>query len=124
MRTHHLLPTVCGVLMLVGGCTSAPDSGKTGEAPAGGARTDVMDLNDTPPAPIPPAARTAPAPIESAPAAEASTGPRKHVVAAKDTLYSLSRQYYGNPNQWKKIVEANPGLVPEKMPVGKTIVIP
>ena len=86
-------------------------------------RPDVMDLNDSPAAPIPPAGpRSADAALPPEPVEV--PGPRKHVVAPKDTLYALAKTYYGESKQWTKIVEANPGLVPEKMPVGKTIIIP
>lgn len=120
MRSIKLLSAVAGVFILAG-CGS---SSETTEAPVR-TRGDVMDLNDTPPAPIPPArSSAAPLPVEPAAAPETVSGPRKHVVAAKDTLYSLSKTYYGSGNQWQKIVAANPGLVPEKMPVGKTIIIP
>jgi nucleoid-associated protein YgaU len=46
------------------------------------------------------------------------------VVAAKDTLYGLAKTYYGDASKWPRIVEANPGLVPERMPLGKTLIIP
>jgi nucleoid-associated protein YgaU len=73
----------------------------------------------------PPPAAPSPPPIEKpVEAAPAPAGPRKHVVAAKDTLYALATKYYGDSKQWPKIVQANPGLVPERMPVGKTIIIP
>ena len=125
MKSIALLPAVVMGLLVLGGCESSPDS----PAKASTARPAVMDLDDSPPATIPPAASRVDAPPATVapappPPIEAATGRRKHVIAAKDTVYSLSRTYYGDPNQWKKIVAANPGLVPEKMPIGKTIVIP
>lgn len=65
----------------------------------------VPEPEPTPPAPIPPA-------------------PRTHTVQKGDTLWSLARIYLGDPKRWKEIVEANPGLKPEALPIGKTIVIP
>ena len=34
-------------------------------------------------------------------------GSRYHTVQKKETLYSISRQYYGNPSKWKDIYAAN-----------------
>jgi nucleoid-associated protein YgaU len=109
--------SVCLPVFAMIGC----ESSKTTEP--GKARSEVMDLNDSPAAPIPAAGpRSTAAPLPPEPVEVA--GPRKHVVAPKDTLYSLAKTYYGDSKQWQKIVAANPGLVPEKMPVGKTIIIP
>jgi 5'-nucleotidase len=121
MRSVHLFAAALSLVSIVG-CSST-----TTESPNAKAKPDVMDLNDTPPAPIPPAGArgTVVEPVAADPApAEPAAGPRKHVVAAKDTLYALAKTYYGDSKQWPKIVAANPGLVPEKMPVGKTIIIP
>jgi len=60
-----------------------------------------------------------PADMEPTPAA-----PRTHIVRKKDTLWSLSKQYLGDPKRWPEIVRANPGLDPKKLPVGKAITIP
>lgn len=57
-----------------------------------------------------------PAPVAAAPAT--------HTVQKGDTLYSIARRHYGNGKHWQDIVAANPGLDPQKLPVGKTIVLP
>jgi len=50
---------------------------------------------------------------------------RTHVVASGDTLQSLAQQYYGDPNQWKKIYNANEDKIERGLPkVGETLVIP
>ncbi len=50
---------------------------------------------------------------------------RTHVVVAGDTLQSLAKEYYGDPNQWKKIYNANPDKIDRGLPrVGTTLVIP
>ncbi len=49
---------------------------------------------------------------------------QKHKVAKGDTLYSLAKEYLGDGDKWKAIVDANPGLDPNSLPVGKTIIIP
>jgi nucleoid-associated protein YgaU len=82
-----------------------------------------IDMNSTP---ITPEATPAPTPIVTTPAPvdPVAAGPQTHVVQAKDTLYALAKHYYGDGTKWPRIQAANPGLVPERMPIGKAIVIP
>ena len=49
-----------------------------------------------------------------------------HVVAKRDTLYSLARKYYGNQGKWKDIYEANRSLIsnPNSIFVGQKLLIP
>lgn len=50
---------------------------------------------------------------------------RTHTVVAGETLQSLATQYYGDPNQWKKIYNANSDKIDRGLPrVGATLVIP
>ena len=50
---------------------------------------------------------------------------RTHVVKQGDTLQSLARDYYGDPNQWKKIYNANGDKIDRGLPrVGEKLVIP
>ena len=50
---------------------------------------------------------------------------RMHTVTAGETLQSIARDYYGDPNQWKKIYTANPDKIDRGLPkVGSTLVIP
>jgi hypothetical protein len=37
-------------------------------------------------------------------------GGKKHVIARGDTYWDLAKQYYGDPQMWSKIDEANPGM--------------
>jgi len=51
--------------------------------------------------------------------------PKKHRVAAGDTLRSLAGKYYGDPNLWEKIYDANPDKVDRGLPVeGAVLTIP
>jgi hypothetical protein len=51
--------------------------------------------------------------------------PRKHEVKAGETLRSLARQYYGDPNLWERIYDANKDKVNRGLPQeGATLVIP
>lgn len=49
-----------------------------------------------------------------------------HVVAANDSLYAISKRYYGNGNLWRQLAAANAGRVSEdgSARVGTKIVIP
>lgn len=59
------------------------------------------------------------------PVTPASSGPKKHLVQPGDTLRSLAQKYYGNPNKWQKIYEANSDKIERGAPrVGVELVIP
>jgi len=48
----------------------------------------------------------------------------RHTVRRGDTLYKLSRRYYGNPLFWERIADANDIRKPSDMRVGRVLVIP
>ncbi len=52
--------------------------------------------------------------------------PRTHVVKSGETLQSISKKYYGDPNKWRRIYEANRQRIsdPRKMQVGMKLIIP
>ncbi len=54
----------------------------------------------------------------------ASAGGKTHVVSKGETLGDISKVYYGTTTKWKEIVEANPGVRPENLKVGQSLVIP
>lgn len=50
---------------------------------------------------------------------------KTHRVQAGETLQSIAREYYGDPNQWKRIYNANPDKIERGLPKpGSTLVIP
>ncbi|MCB4757749.1 MAG: LysM peptidoglycan-binding domain-containing protein, partial [Elusimicrobia bacterium] len=50
---------------------------------------------------------------------------RTHTVVAGDTLQSIAKQYYGDPNQWKKVYNANADKIDRGLPrPGEKLVIP
>lgn len=51
-------------------------------------------------------------------------GGKTHVVAKGETLGDISKVYYGTTTKWKQIVEANPGVRPENLKVGQSLIIP
>jgi FtsZ-binding cell division protein ZapB/phage tail protein X len=51
--------------------------------------------------------------------------PKQHIVRAGDTLRSLAAKYYGDPNLWEKIYDANPDAVDRGLPQeGAVLTIP
>ena len=51
--------------------------------------------------------------------------PKRHPVEAGDTLRALAARYYGDPNLWEKIYDANPGAVDRGLPLeGAVLTIP
>lgn len=74
-----------------------------------------------PPKPAPPA--VSPSNPPPAPKAE-PPAPRTHVVAAGETLNLIASRYYGSSGAWTRIVEANPGVDPDRLRIGQKLVIP
>lgn len=48
----------------------------------------------------------------------------EHVLGPQDDLWSLAERTYGDGTQWRRIVAANPGLDPDHLDPGRTIVLP
>jgi len=51
---------------------------------------------------------------------------RFHIVRRGDTLTSISLKYYGRPNRWEKILNANKNTIknPEALTPGAKLIIP
>jgi nucleoid-associated protein YgaU len=71
-----------------------------------------------------PAPHPTPATKPAEPQVAAARAARSHVIQAGDTLQTLSRKYYGSIRYWRLILEANPGLDPQHLRIGRKIVIP
>lgn len=67
-----------------------------------------------------------PVEIAQPPAFAQTVGSRFHVVAKRDTLYSLARLYYNDQARWKSIFEANMDRIadPNKIRIGQRLLIP
>ena len=74
---------------------------------------------DPGPAPKPPAA-----PATTPPPAAGRRFPCHYVIQPGDNLISISRHLYGTGNHWRRIAEANPGLNPRRLKIGRRILIP
>lgn len=57
---------------------------------------------------------------------EKSAGGRTYVVKKGDTLSEIAQKFYGDPNKWKRIYDANKSRIkdPKKLQVGTKLVIP
>jgi LysM repeat protein len=68
------------------------------------------------------AAAVAPA-APAAPHAEAAGG-STYQVQAGDTLAAISTAFYGTPQHWRRIADANPGVDPARLAPGMSLAIP
>jgi 5'-nucleotidase len=116
-------------LLAIGGVVGCNENKKTADMKTNGSVTDV-----TAPAPTVSAYQPSAQPVMAAPSpavqpvsfdttASASMG-GNYTVRKGDTLYSIARQRYGDGKQWTKIASANPGVRPETLKVGQTLIIP
>jgi nucleoid-associated protein YgaU len=65
-----------------------------------------------------------PAQKKATPAIDAAHTNNVYVVKAGDTLRTIADKKLGNPDRWKDIVAANPGLDAHKLVVGKSLKLP
>lgn len=68
----------------------------------------------------------APATMTAGASVSGGQNQRSYTVQAGDTLSKISRQYYGDPNQYKKIFDANRNVLtdPNAIRPGQVLVIP
>ncbi|MFA9479193.1 LysM peptidoglycan-binding domain-containing protein [Phycisphaerales bacterium AB-hyl4] len=80
----------------------------------------VNDYDDEPVAVDPDEAREGGASDDEA----ASAGGTRYTIQRGDTLWSIANDHYGDGQRWREIVDANPNLNTERMPVGEEIRLP
>jgi nucleoid-associated protein YgaU len=117
MKRIFVLSLVVGLSMMFVGCAMFQ---KKEAAPAAEDTTVLSQVTpDTPEEAAQPAPEVQQMPVSP-------SGQRVHVVQPKDTIYSLSRQYYGDMHQWRKIWQANQDQIPDpnKIKIGQRLVIP
>lgn len=56
--------------------------------------------------------------------ATSSSQPRRHVVAAGETLYAIAEEAYGNGALWRKLCRVNPHIDPDYLMPGDTLLLP
>ena len=68
----------------------------------------------------------APATMTAGASASGGQNPRHYTVKPGDTLSKISREFYGDPNQYTKIFNANRGVLrdPNTISPGQELVIP
>ena len=76
------------------------------------------------PAVPPPAVETAAAPAAAEAVAPAAAAEGTHTIAEGDTLWDIAEQVYGDGAKWRLIEDANAGVVPRRLLVGNTLIIP
>ena len=52
------------------------------------------------------------------------TSERRYVIQADDSLYRIAERELDDPQQWRRILAANPGLRADALPIGDSIIIP
>lgn len=126
MTKRSILILAAGAALILGGCQKKSSDGV-------GTNPDVTDL-DTASRSAPPPSSYSPEPMYADAlttqtpvgpgAAPTGGGGQRYQVQRGDTLYSLALRYYGDGKQWQRIASANPGLTPQNLKAGQTIVIP
>ena len=64
------------------------------------------------------------APVPAVVPAAAAAGPRSYVVQEGDTLALISTAFYGSPQHWRRILDANPGVAAEAITPGVRLLVP
>jgi nucleoid-associated protein YgaU len=91
-------------------------SGAPAPAPAPTASVTAAPASDIGPV----GAATVPAPGTAAAQAPART----YTIRSGDTLEEIARRELGDGQRWRAIVDANPGLDPKALKIGRSIVLP
>jgi hypothetical protein len=74
--------------------------------------------------PAPATSTPAPVPAPAPASAQLQLGAQAYVLQTGDTLAEISAVFYGSTRYWRKILQANPSLDPNSLPVGRQIMIP
>ncbi|MGH7178425.1 MAG: LysM peptidoglycan-binding domain-containing protein [Tepidisphaeraceae bacterium] len=108
-------------LFALAGAVCVGCSKKASDVPVNSSATDISaPAPYTPPAP----ATHQPVTYDTMPSGGGATGSGTYTVKRGDTLYGIARTRYGDGKQWQKIASANPGVTPQSLKVGQTLVIP
>ena len=57
-------------------------------------------------------------------ATQSATTEQKYTLVRGDNYWDLAEKFYGDGAAWKKISEANAGLRPRALPIGREITVP
>ena len=100
------------------GCTKQPEEDLAGLYPPEAVDLDTMADASDPLGPVTGTFSSTPAPGGAM--SEAQT----YTIQRRDTLWSIAKRYYGDGKRWHDIAAANPGIIPERLKIGQTIVMP
>jgi 5'-nucleotidase/UDP-sugar diphosphatase len=132
-----LSPPLAAVALVLA-ATLAVGCSNTKKPAANSAVTDIRPSNPAPPPPPPPVVQpiqpaqpvqpvisdSAPVVTQTISTPTPSVSGSTYTIQKGDTLYKIARAKYGNPTAVKKIIEANPGMDPNKIKVGQKINLP
>jgi nucleoid-associated protein YgaU len=100
----------------------SPVRSQTPDTSGGAVKTPLVDVMPTPEKHSEPTVGETPSAPDNVPAAPAASS--SYVVKSGDTLSSIARSAYGDARLYKKILEANPKINPNRMRTGITITLP
>jgi nucleoid-associated protein YgaU len=123
--------TMLVLAVVLAGCKKTEGPGTMEPSiPTASSRTAEQERPSEPAAQVPridqpaEAETIGPPEADSPPPAESPERPRVYVVEKGDTLWAIAKQFLGSGNRWRELVAANPGLEPEKLSIGREIIIP
>jgi proteasome lid subunit RPN8/RPN11 len=139
-----LVAIVMGILAaaagwFVGSLQGQDQAARSAQGQIDGLRQEILVLQDQlAAASLPTAAPTAEPTPEPTPTPEPSAAPTpagpapgdavsvtiEHVLAPDETLWEVAVKYLGSGDRYTEIVDANPGIDPENLQPGETIVVP
>lgn len=135
-----LLPAfACSIALVAAGCQNKQKAElETAPPPPASLEADPFGTGDSEPMGFEEdfAAETPPSePAPDAPAAQGEVdevtftstptpAARTYTIRKNDTLWSLAQRFYGDGQKWVDIVNANPGINPQKLAVGQEIILP
>ena len=117
---------LCAMALLAIGVVGCK-SNKTSRVPQSDSVTDVTAPSPAPVSTYQPAPQPVAQPVSYDATNTQTPGTMaggSYTVKKGATLYSIARNRYGSGKEWSKITAANPGLRPESLKVGQTIVVP
>ena len=121
----------CVAIMTAGGLVGCQQGQKRGQVQAPPPpEPQPMSMQPSPfdPVQVQPGAQPQPLPMDpygaAAPAPTAPGFGGNYTIQKGDTLWSIAQRHYGNGQRWVDILNANPGLNPNKLSVGQSIILP
>ena len=119
----NLIPVAVMLLGMVGGCATKPAATNTALDVGPGAPAQSVTYTPTPVTASPVLAAPDSA-YSQTPLGGSSTSGGSYTVKKGDTLYRIAKEHYGDGKQWQRIASANPGVTPQSLKVGQTLVLP